>query len=390
MKLYNLKIKPSIANHEKYLYKIDNSMDIYKEDSDGTIISPFNISFINIDRLMLINFENDPVFNGIELQEINIENEERPIVILFKNDESQDVYYLDEESMKHHRQATKKLLNNPSFNLTDKIDYKYELDGRGLDAYLFIVDKDGMAIEFKVKENKKKRELSGMLAPVGASTPEPKYFPYMFLEKFGLVVRKNTIAYVRVNENNRTVSEFPVRVEGDCVYFIRFCLNPIMGYWNEEFEGNLAPIEVHANLEFTIEGIKYSIKNNYQHFEIESISKNNDQGHKIFFEFSPAIPDLKSLRENIELKGRFSSGTDERKGLLIGTYEIVKKDEAIRFVIKPTKAWQPFPGKSWVSNYIWEATINLQDRKNVVMKSKWKNLKRLTSDEFLEITTKKQ
>lgn len=390
MKLYNLKIKPSIVNHDKYLDSKENSIEIYKEDSNGTFISPFNLSFIHINRLILINFENDPVFNGIELQIIKINSKERPIVIMFKNDESQDVYYIDKESMDQHRSATKKLLTNPTFNLIEKIEYKYKMDTKGLDAYLLIFDKSGSKVEFKFRENKKDRKLYAMLAPVGASTLEPKYFPYLFLEKFGIVVKKNTEIFVKINENTRAISEFPVRVEGDFVYLVRFSLDPILGYWNEEFNGNLIPINAKSKLMIMNEGIEYNLKDNNQHFEIKSISKEDQLGHKIFFEFSPAIPDLENLKENIQIKGKFSSGTNERTGLFAGIYEIEKKEETVVFIIKPTKAWQPFPGKSWVSNYIWKAIINLQDSEKIVMKSEWKNLDRITSDEFIESTTKKQ
>jgi hypothetical protein len=389
MKLYNLKIEPSVVNHDKYLGNNQNSLEIYSEKPDGTIISPFSLSFIHINRLLLINFENDPIFNGIELQVIYVNDIEKPIVILFKHDESQDVYYIDKESMTEHRSATEKLLTNPSFHLIEKIDYRFQRDSKGLDVFLHIFDKDRNKIEFKIREHRENRKLSAMLAPVGASTPKPQYFPYIFLEDFGLVVKKNTEIYIEINKISRIISEFPVRVNGESVYMIRFCFDPILGYLNEEFDGTLEPIKVDKELEVTLKRIRYNIFRNNEYLEIKSMSKKDQLNHKLFFEFSPAIPDITKLKENTYIEGKFSSGTKKRSGLFIGKYELERKESTVEFHIIPTKAWQPFPGVSWVSKYVWKAVLDMQNLHRITMKSEWKNLKRLTSEEFIESTTKK-
>jgi hypothetical protein len=388
MKFYNLKIKASIVNHEKFLGKKRNSLNIYGSSGNNSFYTPFNISFIHIDRLMLINFEKDSIFNGIELQVLHHNNKDHPVVILFKKDESQDVYYINKETMKLHEEHTKKLLSNPTFNVIENINYNFQVEDEGLNASLSMTEKNGNSIEFKIRENFPNRELASMLAPIGASTPNPQYFPYIFLDQFGLVIKENTDIEVNINGISKKISEFPVRVNGKHAYMVRFSLNPVLAYWNNSFKGKLYPINVIDNLNIKDHDLEHEIIRNDNYLEIKKISKRDDIGHEFSIEFSPPIPQLTALRPECEVRGRFSSGIGNEMGIVVGEYKITRNRNLISIIIKPSKAWQPFPGKSWVKFYKWIANLEIDTKNELTMDSKWENLKVMTSKEFAESTTK--
>ncbi len=388
MKLYNLKIKASIVNHEKFLGKRRNSLDIYSGSANSLCYTPFNISFIHIDRLMLVNFEEDILYNGIELQVLHHNNKDYPVVILFKIDESQDVYYINRETMTLHEEHTKKLLSNPTFNVIETINYNFQVDSKGLNASLSMTEKNGNRIEFKIREKFPNRELSSMLAPIGASTPNPQYFPYIFLDQFGLVIKQHTDIQVKINGLLKKISEFPVRVNGKQVYMVRFSQDPVLAYWNNLYIGKLDPINVIDNSSVSSHDLDHEIINNDNYLEIKKISKRDNVGHELSIEFSPPIPQLVALKAGCKVTGRFSSGIDNKMGIVAGGYEITRNENLITLLIKPSKAWQPFPGKSWVSFYKWTAKLEINAGNEVNIESKWENAKVMTSKEFAESTTK--
>jgi len=97
---------------------------------------------------------------------------------------------------------------------------------------------------------------------------------------------------------------------------------------------------------------------------------------------------LIAIKENFRCKGKFSSGIGEKMGIVVGNYEVKKNKNLLELIIKPSKAWQPFPGKSWVSYYEWMANISLNARNEVRIESKWRNNKIMTSKDFAEKTSK--
>lgn len=389
MQFVNLKIKPVVVDHNKFLGNKVNDSVIYDKGSKGYFYSPMNISFDYMSRLMLISFENDPLFYEVELQTIHANNKEYPVVILYKNDESQEVYYTDKGILDKYKISNKKVLPNPSFYLLDDIDYRFGFTKTGLDVFLSLVDNENNIIEYKVKENKEHDEISAILAPIGASKPNPKNFPFIFLEKFGVVFKENTEIYIKINDISRKISDFPVRVHRSERYLVRFSLNPIIAYWNNEFYGTIAPIKGSSDSFVKDNNIEYNLEINDNHFEIKKISAIDELGHKLFFEFSPALPDLISLKDTIHLQGKFSTGINDRLGVLAGTYEIQRMQNKVMITINPTKGWQPFPGKLWVKSYFWTAQLEISAEQKIKLVSGWKRSTVMTSKDFSEKTSKK-
>ena len=242
----------------------------------------------------------------------------------------------------------------------------------GLNAYFFLKDKLENKVEVKIKENAPSKELSAILTPKSAFNKNPQYLPIVYLDKFSMVIKKDMDIFVKINENLRKPAEFHIKIDNQEYYSARYSLNPINCNWNSSYAGDLNPILIKtANNNLIKENLSYEILNNKGYFEIKKIGGVDELNHSITFEFSPAIPNLFSLKSEIKLKGRFSLIIGEKKGVFAGVYNVNRKKEQIKISIQPTKGWQPFPGKLWLKTYIWVAIIEILEDFEFKMHSNW-------------------
>jgi len=376
LKFYKVKFKEVVIDHYKYLGKSENLLNIYDKPSKNMILSPFNISFEPMDRLFLINFEEDPIYYGIELQVLHKADEFYPLVILYRKDNLIDLYYTNETAILDRKRMMKDLHNNASFNLLETIDYKFDIDEMGLNAYLFLRDKLEKKVELRIKENTAGKELSAMLVPILPVNKNPQYFPLVYLDKFNMVIKKDTNIFIKINEILRKPTELPVKIDNQKYYYARYSLDPINCNWNRSYTGNLNSILITPTKnEIIEENLSYELLNNNGYFEIKKVIGVDELKHSISFEFSPAIPNLLSLKSEMEIKGKFSLIIGEKKGVFAGVYQINSKKEHIVISIQPTKGWQPFPGKLWLKTYKWVASIEILEDFEIRIHSKWSRVK---------------
>ena len=372
LKFYKVKFKDVVINHHRFLGKSENSFNIYDKPPRNMILSPFNLSFEPMDRLLLINFEDDPLYYGIELQVLKVGGESYPLVIMYRKDDLIDFYYTNDTAISDRKKLITNLIKNLSFNQLETIDYKFDFDEMGLNCYLFLKDKMENEVEIKIKENFPSRKLNSILTPQYAVDKNPQYFPIVYLNKFNMVIKKDTDIFVKINGDLKKPSELPVKIENQKFYTTRYSLDPISCNWNSSYSGNLNPILLNATDNKIIkENLSYEILNNRGYYEIKKIVGVDELKHSVSFEFSPAIPNLISLKSEMKIKGKFSVIIDEKKGIFAGVYHIVRKKEQIIISIYPTKGWQPFPGKIWLKTYKWSANIEILDDLKFNISSKW-------------------
>ncbi len=372
LKFHKFKLKDAVIDHHRYLGKSENSLNIYDKPPRNMILSPFNLIFEPMDRLLLINFEEDPLYYGIELQVLHKADEFYPLVIMYRKDDLIDLYYTNETVILDRKKMITDLLNNTSFNHLESIDYKFDIDEMGLNAYLFLKDKLENKVEFRIKENTLGRELTAILAPISAVSKNPQYFPIVYLNKFSMVIKKATDIFVKIDEDLKKPAELPVKIDNQNFYLARYSLDPINCNWNRSYTGNLNPILLHTdNNDIIKENLTYEILNNNGYFEIKKVIGVDERKHSISFEFSPAIPNLLSLKSGMEMKGKFSLIIGKKKGIFAGVYHINRKKEKITFIIQPTKGWQPFPGKLWLKTYKWVANIEVLEDFEFKIHSHW-------------------
>ncbi|MHA1459473.1 MAG: hypothetical protein ACTSQR_07415 [Promethearchaeota archaeon] len=376
LKSSNVKLKFIPIDHHKYLGKRENSLKIYDGPPRNMILSPFNMTFDPIDRLLIVNFEEDPIYYGIELQIFCKIDKEFPLVIMYRKDNMMDIYYTNEVVIKGRKEMITDLFTNVSFNRLEDIEYKFHFDEMGLDAYLFLKDKLEKEIEFKIKEKTPGRELTSILTPFITSNKNLNFFPIVFLNKFGMVIKNNTDIFVKIHGFLRDTTQMPVRMNKMSYYSARYSFEPLFCNWNNNFSGIIDPIILNApTLNITDKNISFSLVKNSDYYEIKKISGCDEEDHTVSFEFSPAIPNLLTLKNNVKLNGKFSCIIDEIKGIFAGKYYLTRTGDTIEFIIHPTKGCQPFPGKLWLKTCEWTSKIQFHDINDIKINSYWRRIK---------------
>jgi len=65
----------------------------------------------------------------------------------------------------------------------------------------------------------------------------------------------------------------------------------------------------------------YDLVNNQRHYEICRASARNPK-HEMFVTFSPPVPDVASLKDGADIKGRFGIGIDDAARIVEGAYVV--------------------------------------------------------------------
>jgi hypothetical protein len=358
------------VNEEKYLGDEKNNPSIYVGKNNKYIypLIKFKDEQVIIEKLCLIDFQDDTIYKAIELQQVKQEGSTHYIVLMGTKDNEADIFYT--KGLRINKDSYMSLLNKVNLIETDSIKVHFDVTDKGLDVYLSLKDREDRNVEFKIKENKNKLNHFGLIAPVGNASENPDKFPVIYLKKFNMVEQKGTEIFVKVDGKDlKPVKLFPL-CNFKRVYLARYSYFNNMKELNNDYTGVIEPVEVTHNLdELKIDNCHYLIKINNGHPEIKCV-KRIDSNSEMKITFSPAIPDIISLKDHTEIHGHFSISVDEVKGIMGGVYSVKKNKDAVMFKMNPQKGWQPMPGKLWMKTYLWNCDIKIVEN-SLQVKSKW-------------------
>ena len=358
------------VNEEKYLGDRKNTPYIYEEGKNIYIypLIKFKDEQVIIEKLCLIDFKGDTIYKAIELQQVKQENIIHYIVLMGRYDDEAEIYYT--KGLKINKDSYMSLLNKVSLYEVDSIKVSFDVTEKGIDVNLSLIDRQNINVEFKIKENKNKIDYFGLIAPVGNASKNPDKFPVIYLKKFNMVQQKGTEIYVKIDGSNlKPIKLFPL-CNFKRIYMARYSQFNNIKELNNDYTGIIEPIEVTLDVqEIQIDNCIYLIKTNNGHPEIECV-KRIDSNSEMKITFSPAIPDIISLKVDAKVEGHFSISVDEVKGIMGGVYSVKKNKDGVIFKMNPQKGWQPMPGKLWMKTYFWNCDIKIVENK-LHVKSKW-------------------
>lgn len=328
--------KASAVNHFKFLGNRMNSADIYALPSTGVFYSPLNVSVEPMAKLMLVDVADDADYTCIELQTFDDARGTGARVLLYRHNGPADSYYTDAAFVM--RQT-----GHDQFTISPDMRYHLDVTESGLDAALIMRDKTGTSVEFSIKEHERHMWSEGFLAPIGGSDAVSfEFFPVFYMQGMDFVPQTGADIAINIGGQSRKAKKLPIPVNGQKVYLARFAVTPIMGCWNYPHNGVLTALRPDHKEWLQEQQTRYELVNNVEHIEIKKCIGFN-AGHAVSFEFSPPIPDLVALNNNIALTGRFSSGADETAGIVAGNYHIQRKGNTITMILQPLKGWQTAP-----------------------------------------------
>jgi hypothetical protein len=364
-----------------------NDRNIYIEPATGLLCSLINLAFDPMDSLVLMNFEGDPDYEGLELQLFNDKSKGKgAAAIMWRTDKKGDFYVtpgviLDRDKIK--------VSGGVGELIVQKFKYRLDINQYGIDAWVSLTLKDGRPVEFRLNEKRQRpRKPLNILAPVGGVTNKPLCFPMFYLQNIDLVQRADSWFSFQIGENHRVPPKIPIPMpySGKLVYFLRYCPDPIIGLFNMRYEGKLPILEPNENTSLLYKNMHYDLINNGGHYEIQKVSATEGK-HKMRVTFNPSLPNIIDLKDGVRVNGRFNIGVDKTDNIVQGVYQIRYEDNRIYMEIYPDKNWKPrgniltqltflfFPPtfRSWVKTYHWYAVIEInREAREINMQSSWR------------------
>jgi len=351
------------VDQKKYLGNNKNLSSIYASKATDRFYSPFNIIIKPMEKLLLVDFEGHSKYATIELQMYDDNRGKGATIIVYHKDGKNEVYYSDIKF------ADKNLFKGNLFE-NKKMKYAIDLTHKGLHANLDFNDRHGKKISVKIKENRSKNKLVSMLAPIGGVLKTFTYFPFFYMKEFNFVKRSKTDIAIVIDNVKMNPKNIPIFVNGELVYLSRYAIKPIIAEINNDFSGQLKPLILKETKKFKSHDLHYSFTENQGHKELKKILCLS-YGKEAGILFSPPIPDIVHLKDNIVVKGRFSIESKKIKGIVSGEYTIIRNKKGALFNLKPINAYSPMSGEIWVNAYNWNATLLFQNSKVVKINSKW-------------------
>lgn len=362
-------LSKNIVNKEK----VNFPLGIYEIKGTNTLYPLINFSSedshgVDVQNLCLVDFKGDEHNCSIELQQIDRNNKLQYVVLVSNLDFSHvDVYSLPETNIVKEDYC--KMFNSLSVYPCESLKANLEYGDKGLSSSLSFIDKLGRHIQYDIKENTTILNNFGLIAPVGKSIKAPKFFPMVYLKDFNMIKQKGTEISIKINNKDLTPKKLPLLCDLERVYLLRYSFNNLIRGWNHNFNGVLEPVSIDSS-EILANKCTYLLDKNADYYEVRSV-KNIVDSKIMSINFNPALPDIKALKSDIKLNGSFYFDADNREGILSGNYSIERQADKITIIFNPKKAWQPMPGKLWVSTYQWTGEISFKED-HAIMNSEWR------------------
>ncbi len=362
-----------------------NPPDIYGDQAgDGRLYVPVSLALDRMEKLLLTEFEDDPVYAGMELQAFDGGGRGKGlVVIMYRADETVEFYY--QPGVNVDRVEAAALLEVKDW-VEAEIEGHFEITPDGVDVYLAFEGADGTPFEFTIKEHGRAGQYIDLLAPIGAAAKEAPHLFFLFLRKIALVRCGGTEMAIAIGGETRQAVRLPAPMPmywGKQVYFTRYADEPVICKLNPAHEGALSPLAPDSAGIFETDGMRCELVDNGGHYEIRKMV-GALPGHTVYYTFSPPLPDVTALGEGVNIAGRFALGVDEIEQALVGAYTVRRTDGRVQMTMHP-KAWQPTGGvlvkltlslfppffTTWPGLYHWTAEIAEEANGGITMQSAW-------------------
>lgn len=351
--------------------------NLYSKPSNGRVATPFRLDHDPMQRLLLINFENDPddIYIGFEPQWFDDPLNGRGLLVIgWRKDGRIDVYHQPSLSLAH------KNFDMVGKGLADAVERplagaRLEIGRQGVAAAFAFADKLGRPVEVVVEEGNSRPPSSfAMLAPMGNAAEKPPALPLVYLYQFAFVRQAGTTVRIRIDGRDHRPDRLPVPIDWQRVYFLRYAADPFVLTWNAEMDGPVDALPIDGDEAIAANGLVHQIRWSHGHPEIGALWL-QEGGHHVAITFDPPIPDLLHLRDGVTLSGTFVIQPDASAGDICGRYQIARRGDASELVIHPDGGWTPDVDRwevrlmfrlvklfrEWPKSYLWRARLREVD-----------------------------
>lgn len=361
------------------------------------VLFPFSIHIDPMERLLLVNFENDPdsIYVGFEPQVFNDEiNGAGHLVIGWRKDKKVDVYH---EKSLNPDPSKYSIAGAGLHKIVPAVMEKafFEVREHGVRAHYKFTDIKGRDVEFWIEEsNPKKRKPFGLLAPMGDAALHPTSLPLVLLHDFYFVRKKKTDIALTIDNRSHKLDDLPMPIDRQKMTFARYSPNPMIATLNPATDGKIESFKAeigqtiihHGDTEYELEweGNSPSVKS----------MRVKDKNQSLTITFSPSFPSADRIESHQKKSGGFVLSGDESVGTLSGEYSIQSADDSVVIKVIPSGGWRPKTTKfstwflftvakifkQWPTTYQWDAHLHQSEDGVWQMQSAWKRIGKIQQE----------
>jgi len=343
--------------------------------SGSRFVFPFTLKSEPLKRLLIADFEKDEEYVSIEPQMYDDTISGKGLrVLMYRKDKKVDVYW--EPSATFDKKTFNIGGGSGRMSETEMNPACFDYTNYGVDINIAFIDKLGRQVEIVIKENSEKNHPFPFLAPVGNDVKSPNKLFLVYMQRFHFLKQEGTYIHVKVGDRKLIPATFPISIDKQKVYFIRYSTQMVIGEINSSVTKpvlleNVRPgIQTSDNMQLMINAAKM----------VESCwVESGDE--KAMIKFDAGFPNLFSLPQKETIRGKWTysvSGID----ITGGTYILLRINNNVDVKLDVTKSWKPenipfsfrivtflkSSFRTWPKTYSWQATVNLTDN---TVKSAW-------------------
>ncbi len=361
---------------------------------------PFEIHIDPMERLLLINIENDPdrVYVGFEPQVFADKTHGTGhIVIGWRADGRVDVFHQPTVTLDPHTYniTGQGLAHMASREMPEAF---YTVEPAGVHASYSFTDLEGRSVRLRIKEqNPRARRPFGLLAPMGHAATHPSSLPLVLLHNFYFVRQAYTTMEISIDSRSHRPDSLPLPLDGSRMYFSRYSPDPLIVTLNPAADAPLlhldpAPDEPALSTDSAAYGLSWSNGTP----ALRSIERKHGH-HTVTLAFEPAFPNL-AVSPDAEtavpgtpmmpLRGHWTFCGHPSTGQVGGEYIVEPAEGGWHIRLLPTDGWTPQPTsltlrflfrvakifRDWPKTYAWDALITQGEERQLRMRSSWKRL----------------
>jgi hypothetical protein len=357
-------------------------------NSSPAVYFPFTIHIEPMARLLLMNIEKDPdsIYIGFEPQVFHDPARGSSMLVIgWRVDGYVDVYHQPGLNPK----ATSYDIAGKGLNkliMHEMAGAFFELEEKGVQVNISFEDYLGRNITLMISEkSKKKRKPFDVLAPVGHAAESPSSMPFIMLHDFYFIRKKNTDMMISIEGRVHQADPLPLRIDRQKMYFTRYCTDPVIAFLNPTHYGPLLPLN--QQIDYDHYQTRHEIVGQDEKAAVAQMVIAHN-GHNINLKFDPPVPDVNSMQEGENMKGKFVLEGRRSSGKLKGEYRFIRENGVVYAQLIPSGGWEPRPDKfslrimytmvsifkKWPMTYQWEARITLNEGDHPHMQSSWKRI----------------
>ena len=344
------------------------------------LISPFHLQTEPMERLLLMNFDQDPdsVYVGFEPQYFDDNVYGTGLLVLgWRADGRIDVFHDPGLQLNPHNYgiagAGLHAMVERSFD-----GAFFELGHDGVQTDITFDDLDGRPVHLMIREtDTRPRTPFGLLAPMGSVASDPPALPLVYVDGFYFVRRAGTEYRIEIDGRSHQTDFLPLVLDRTPMYFLRYSASPFIVTWNPDSDAGiriLEPVAEGGEIVAYADGVRYELKRNGGFHEIRQMSRRLDE-KEVTVEFAPAFPQLLSVADGADVRGEFRITAGGSLGTVRGTWNVSRNGRELYMELLPDGGWIPGSAppmarglfravsmfREWPSTYVWRGTIQLPE-----------------------------